>query len=226
MPVLAITGDKDIQVDPDDVARMGELVAGTIHGGHPCRTSPTSSGPTLEHRLSEPMKRQAKRAISPIVLELISQWISRPHLAVDNRPDLAMDHRPRLDRPRPGDQHRDHSTTTTPSPSTTTTVVIKHYTWLRRPRRIPRTDIRHIDTFETGLLSGRYRLVGISPLRPRNWFSWERGRSDRSSVAVALDVGRFFHPTVTPDDPNAVVALLKASGTSPGDGPTAEASTP
>jgi hypothetical protein len=104
-------------------------------------------------------------------------------------------------------------------------VVIKHYTWLRRPRRIPRTDIRHIDAFETGLLSGRYRLVGISPLRPRNWFSWERGRS-RSSVAVAIDVGRFFHPTVTPDDPNAVVALLKASGTSPGDGPTAEASSP
>ncbi len=104
-------------------------------------------------------------------------------------------------------------------------VVIKRYTWLRRSRRIPRSEIRHIDTFETGLLSGRHRLVGISPLRPRNWFSWERGRS-RSSVAVALDVGRLFRPTVTPDDPDAVVALLQTSGRSPGDGPATEASNP
>jgi uncharacterized protein len=34
-PVLAITGRNDIQVDPDDVARVGELVAGPFEGETP-----------------------------------------------------------------------------------------------------------------------------------------------------------------------------------------------
>ena len=34
-PVLAITGANDIQVDPDDVARIGELVAAPFTGETP-----------------------------------------------------------------------------------------------------------------------------------------------------------------------------------------------
>ena len=74
-------------------------------------------------------------------------------------------------------------------------------------RRIEYGAIRRVETFEMGFWSGRHRVAGISPGRPRNWFAWERGRSAKQ-VAVALDVGTWVRPTFTPDDPGAVIAIL------------------
>ncbi len=73
VPVLAITGDKDIQVDPDDVARMGELVAGPFTGANPSDVTHllrADPGPPSVRTY----KRQAERPLSPVVLELISRW--------------------------------------------------------------------------------------------------------------------------------------------------------
>lgn len=74
IPVLALTGSKDIQVDPDDVERIVEM------------TRPHGSGTVLEnitHLLrSEPgtasilsYKKQMKRPVDPQVLQAVSQWI-------------------------------------------------------------------------------------------------------------------------------------------------------
>lgn len=77
-------------------------------------------------------------------------------------------------------------------------VFIKGRGPLQRERRIIRAAIKRVEIFEMGLCSGRARLVGISPLRPRNWFHWDRDRG-RKTTAVGIDHGRFLRPTVTPD---------------------------
>jgi pimeloyl-ACP methyl ester carboxylesterase len=74
-PVLAITGRKDLQVDPDDVERMGALVAGEFTGGTPRdlthllraqsgRASVTASG------------RLLKRPVDADLLETVSSWVA------------------------------------------------------------------------------------------------------------------------------------------------------
>lgn len=88
-------------------------------------------------------------------------------------------------------------------------VIIKGRGPLRRDRRINRAHISRVETFEMGLWSGRARLVGISPLRPRNWFYWDRARRHKTT-AVGIDHGRFLRPTVTPDDPETVAQLLRS----------------
>ena len=75
-PVLAITGDHDIQVDPGDVARIGELVAGPFEGHvlesvtHLLRTE--EAEPNLRT-----YKKQAKEPMAPVVLALVTDWITR-----------------------------------------------------------------------------------------------------------------------------------------------------
>ncbi len=74
IPVLAVTGEKDIQVDPDDVARIGRLVTGPFTGSNPA---------DLTHLLRTDhgrasiwtYKRQAKRPVDPDLLALTAQWI-------------------------------------------------------------------------------------------------------------------------------------------------------
>lgn len=74
IPVLAVTGEKDIQVDPDDVARIGRLVTGPFTGSNPAdlthllRTDP---GPASIRTY----KRQATRPVDPELLARTAQWI-------------------------------------------------------------------------------------------------------------------------------------------------------
>lgn len=74
VPVLAITGDKDLQVDPGDVARIGQLVTGPFIGDNPTdlthllRTDP---GPASLRTY----KRQARRPVDPDLLARIARWI-------------------------------------------------------------------------------------------------------------------------------------------------------
>ena len=76
VPVLAITGAKDIQADPADVRRM-EAIAETDFEGHVI--------PDLTHILRmeagtpspSNYKKQAKRPMDLSVLNLISEWLER-----------------------------------------------------------------------------------------------------------------------------------------------------
>ncbi len=89
-------------------------------------------------------------------------------------------------------------------------VIIKSY---RRPgdvKRIEYSSIRGIDVFEMGFWSGRFRLVGISFGRPRAWFHWDNKRRGKGT-AISLDVGKWIHPTIVPEDPNAAEEILRGA---------------
>ena len=74
-PVLAITGAKDIQVDPDDVARIEGLVAGPFRGRvvpeltHLLRT--TTEPPSVKT-----YRRHAKRPVDAALLDTIGRWVT------------------------------------------------------------------------------------------------------------------------------------------------------
>jgi pimeloyl-ACP methyl ester carboxylesterase len=78
-PVLAVTGAKDLQVDPDDVARIGQIVTGTFDGDvpadltHVLRRDPGS--PTLRG-----YREQFRRPVDPWVVDRVSAW-ARSQLA-------------------------------------------------------------------------------------------------------------------------------------------------
>ena len=93
-------------------------------------------------------------------------------------------------------------------------VTIKNYRKRHDDKRISYRTIQDFELFEMGFWSGRHRLIGLSFGRPRNWFPWERNRRDKR-IAVSLDVGKLILPTVTPDDPDAVAAILSEQVTSP-----------
>ena len=74
-PVLAITGRSDIQVEPDDVERIGGLVAGPFTGSTP---------DDLTHVLRKDSRRpslatypsQLRRPVDSELLETVSEWVS------------------------------------------------------------------------------------------------------------------------------------------------------
>ena len=75
VPVLAITGSKDVQVDPADVARM-ESLAPTRFTGHVLddvtHLLRTDDGPAS----TKTYKAQMKRPIDGTLLDLVSDWIT------------------------------------------------------------------------------------------------------------------------------------------------------
>jgi uncharacterized protein len=76
VPVLAITGGHDLQVPPSDVEAVGRLVHGPFEGhvvpglSHLLRPDPDSVGP-------RGYRRQARLPVSPEVLGLVSDWVTR-----------------------------------------------------------------------------------------------------------------------------------------------------
>ncbi len=75
VPVLAITGEHDLQVPPSDVDVMGRLVQGPFEGhvvadlSHMLRPDPNSLGPRS-------YRRQARQPVSPEVLRLVTDWVT------------------------------------------------------------------------------------------------------------------------------------------------------
>ncbi|WP_182905103.1 alpha/beta hydrolase [Microbispora sp. H13382] len=75
-PVLAVTGEKDLQVDPGDLARMAELVPGPIE---------THLIPDLSHILRRQpgtpslraYKREAREPVDAQVRDLVTAWLVR-----------------------------------------------------------------------------------------------------------------------------------------------------
>jgi uncharacterized protein len=76
VPVLAVTGEHDLQVPPADVEAIGRLVRGPFEGhvvrdlSHMLRPDPDSVGP-------RGYRRQARQPVSPEVLTIISAWVRR-----------------------------------------------------------------------------------------------------------------------------------------------------
>ena len=84
-PVLAITGRKDVQVDPDDVARIGELVGGAFSGHTPdelthlLRRHPGPPGLAT-------YPAQLERPVDPELLEQVALWTKRGATALTPPP--------------------------------------------------------------------------------------------------------------------------------------------
>src|SRR5215469_5655042 len=76
VPVLAITGGHDLQVQPDDVAAIGRLVGGPFEGhvvgdlSHLLRPDSHCVGP-------RGYKRAVRTPVSPEVLGLVTSWVTR-----------------------------------------------------------------------------------------------------------------------------------------------------
>ena len=74
-PMLAITGDKDLQVDPDDLTTMAEAVPG------PCRTlRPADLTHLLRHDPAPPTladyPRQIAEPVDTEVIDTVCQWLT------------------------------------------------------------------------------------------------------------------------------------------------------
>jgi hypothetical protein len=76
VPVLAITGEHDLQVPPGDVEVMGRMVQGPFEShlvpdlSHMLRRDPDSLGP-------RGYRRQTRQPVSPEVLRLTADWVGR-----------------------------------------------------------------------------------------------------------------------------------------------------
>ncbi|WP_324194640.1 alpha/beta hydrolase [Nocardia terpenica] len=76
VPVLAITGAHDMQVPPDGIDTMGQLVRGSFEGhvlddlSHLLRPDPDRIGP-------RGYRRAVRQPVSPEPLNLITDWITR-----------------------------------------------------------------------------------------------------------------------------------------------------
>ncbi|WP_329361592.1 PH domain-containing protein [Streptomyces sp. NBC_00669] len=68
-------------------------------------------------------------------------------------------------------------------------------------------DIRDVRRVTLGLFSGQARIWGTS--RPTIWASLDPGRLGKSE-GLLLDVGKHIRPFITPDDPAAVEAAIRA----------------
>ena len=75
LPVLAITGDRDLQVDPDDLDRMRDLVKGPFEGlllpgvTHLLRTEGAKRG-------FAGYKEQVRRPVDPRVISAVTSWLA------------------------------------------------------------------------------------------------------------------------------------------------------
>ena len=83
VPVLAITGAKDIQVNPADIARMGELVGDGFTGVVPDNLTHLlrlDEGPASVRTY----KKQMRRPVAAAVLDRVAEWVTA-RTAVTNR---------------------------------------------------------------------------------------------------------------------------------------------
>ena len=87
-----------------------------------------------------------------------------------------------------------------------TGVTVSRYGLTRSKKRIGYDQISSAEMYDMGVM-GRWRLVGAGPTRIRNWYNWDPSRRTKTK-AIAFDTGGFFHPTVTPDDAEAFVAVI------------------
>lgn len=86
-------------------------------------------------------------------------------------------------------------------------VVLKRYTLFGRQKSIRIDGIRTMDQRPIGRLE-RWRVAGAGPGTPwRSWYGWDAGRRTKTTAFV-LDLGRFWRPTVTPDDPIGFAANM------------------
>jgi hypothetical protein len=84
-------------------------------------------------------------------------------------------------------------------------VLIRGYYFPWGTKRVPYESIREVGRVPTGL--GRGRIWGSTTLS--YWANLDPGRPGKKT-ALILDTGRAVLPYITPDDPDAVAAVISA----------------
>ncbi len=86
-------------------------------------------------------------------------------------------------------------------------LVIRAYYFPWGTKRIPYEKIRHVTRVSLGLINGRARIWGSA--NPGVWTSLDPRRPTKRS-GFLIDYGRSITPLITPDDPEAAEAALRA----------------
>ena len=189
VPVLALTGSKDIQVNPADVQRTCQLVGEGCTGHvlddltHLLRSE--AGPPTLRT-----YKKQAKRPVNAGMLAAVTEWLREQTTRTAN-----------------GDRSM-NSYEDTGIVLDEVGITINNYIYPGHRRTIPYTSIHDHEVIELGALTGRHRLVGFGCRRPRHFFHWDRKRGSKKQ-SVALDVGRFVRPVISPERTDELLRSLE-----------------
>lgn len=89
---------------------------------------------------------------------------------------------------------------------TSTHLVIRGYYFpIGPPKVIPYRRIRAVERFSMTAWTGKWRIWGTTS--PRYWANFDPGRPGKS-VGLVLHLEGFVRPWITPDDPDAVEAIL------------------
>lgn len=87
-------------------------------------------------------------------------------------------------------------------------ITIMDYYFPKGARRIAYRDLLAFQehTMGMGMFSGRWRIWGTPDLA--RWFNLDPARP-RKNRAITLETGGFFEPVITPDNPQAVLDILR-----------------
>lgn len=97
-------------------------------------------------------------------------------------------------------------------------LVLHAYYFPMGSKRIAYSRIRSIQRVDLSAMRGRGRIWGTA--NPRYWANLDPGRPGKK-VGLVVDCGSSVKPLVTPDDPDAVEALVRErANLGPGDGST------
>ena len=89
---------------------------------------------------------------------------------------------------------------------------VRHYYLPWGDKLIPYEAIRSVRRVDVGALRGRWRIWGTA--NPRYWANLDPGRH-RKKKGFVLDLGASVRPFLTPDDPVAFEAALRAHSDAP-----------
>jgi hypothetical protein len=78
-----------------------------------------------------------------------------------------------------------------------------YYPWGNKRIRYP--SIRSVKRLPLRPLRGRWRLWGSGDFR--HWYNLDPRRPSKA-IAIEIDTGGRIHPTITPDDPEAVTRII------------------
>ncbi|MBS1848680.1 MAG: hypothetical protein JST73_10425, partial [Actinobacteria bacterium] len=83
---------------------------------------------------------------------------------------------------------------------------IRRYSLWGGAKRIRYADIHQLTRLPLSEAGGRGRIWGSGDLV--HWWNLDAGRM-RKEVALLIDVGKRFIPSITPDDPDTVERILR-----------------
>lgn len=87
-------------------------------------------------------------------------------------------------------------------------ITVKNWTRPGRAHRIPLSEVESSGLVKLGRWNGRWRLVGVGPFSPRNFYHWDARRTAKTT-GIRLNVQGVFRPVLTPDEPHRALEVIR-----------------